>query len=151
MNAQTKNNRGFTIIEVVLVLAIAALIMLMVFVAWPALQRNQRDTQRRNDVSRVMSQLEQYKTNNNGNYPTSSSGGLGTFVTDYLKNEFKDPKTGNAYPSINTIPANADAGTYTYARGYKCNGELFTSAPGNGNVAVRMKLETSGVFCQDNQ
>jgi prepilin-type N-terminal cleavage/methylation domain-containing protein len=45
MNApQLENKKGFTIIEVVLVLAIAALIFLMVFSALPALQRNQRDT-----------------------------------------------------------------------------------------------------------
>ena len=44
---------GFTIIEVVLVLAIAGLIFLMVFIAFPALQRSQRDTQRRNDLSKV--------------------------------------------------------------------------------------------------
>ena len=35
---------GFTIIEVVLVLAIAGLIFLMVFIALPVLQRSQRDT-----------------------------------------------------------------------------------------------------------
>jgi prepilin-type N-terminal cleavage/methylation domain-containing protein len=35
---------GFTIIEVVLVLAIAGLIFLIVFLALPALQRSQRDT-----------------------------------------------------------------------------------------------------------
>ena len=43
---------GFTIIEVVLVLAIAGLIFLMVFLALPALQRSQRDTQRKNDMAR---------------------------------------------------------------------------------------------------
>ena len=56
--------RGFTIIEVVLVLAIAGLIFLMVFVALPALQRSQRDTQRRNDMSRVDTSLVQFQTNN---------------------------------------------------------------------------------------
>ncbi|MDQ3065292.1 MAG: prepilin-type N-terminal cleavage/methylation domain-containing protein, partial [bacterium] len=34
------NNKGFTIIEVLIVLAIAGLIMLIVFLAVPALQRN---------------------------------------------------------------------------------------------------------------
>ena len=63
-----KNNikqerKGFTIIEVVLVLAIAGLIFLMVFVALPALQRSQRDTARRNDMSRVDTSLVQYQTN----------------------------------------------------------------------------------------
>ena len=60
-NINTK--KGFTIIEVVLVLAIAGLIFLMVFVALPALQRSQRDTQRRNDMSRVDTSLVQYQTN----------------------------------------------------------------------------------------
>lgn len=45
--------KGFTIIEVVLVLAIAGLIFLMVFLALPALQRSQRDTQRKQDVAMV--------------------------------------------------------------------------------------------------
>ena len=59
----TKVRQGFTIIEVVLVLAIAGLIFLMVFVALPALQRSQRDTARRNDMSRVATSLTQYITN----------------------------------------------------------------------------------------
>lgn len=59
----TKSKQGFTIIEVVLVLAIAGLIFLMVFVALPALQRSQRDTQRRNDIARVSTSLTNYQTN----------------------------------------------------------------------------------------
>lgn len=64
---------GFTIIEVVLVLAIAGLIFLMVFIALPALQRSQRDTQRRDDLARVTDAITQYQTNNNGKLPTPSS------------------------------------------------------------------------------
>ncbi len=64
MAQNTNNKKGFTIIEVVLVLAIAGLIFLMVFVALPALQRSQRDTQRRQDLSRVVTALVQYQTNN---------------------------------------------------------------------------------------
>ena len=73
----TKNKRwnsssqkpAFTIIEVVLVLAIAGLIFLMVFIALPALQRNQRDTQRKNDMSRLKTAIDSYKSNNRGNLP----------------------------------------------------------------------------------
>ena len=54
-----KLNKGFTIIEVVLVLAIAGLIFLAVFLALPALQRNQRDTQRKNDMSRLIINIVQ--------------------------------------------------------------------------------------------
>lgn len=72
---------GFTIIEVVLVLAIAGLIFLMVFVALPALQRSQRDTQRRQDMARVVTALINYQANNGKlpmvgtDYPTASCSG----------------------------------------------------------------------------
>lgn len=62
---------GFTIIEVVLVLAIAGLIFLMVFIALPALQRSQRDTQRRNDIANLASSITRYQTNNNGKLPSN--------------------------------------------------------------------------------
>ena len=68
-----QNKKGFTIIEVVLVLAIAGLIFLMVFVALPALQRGQRDSQRRSDVSRFMSQINSFQTNNNGRVPAANT------------------------------------------------------------------------------
>ena len=53
-----ENKTGFTIIEVVLVLAIAGLIFIMVFVALPALQRSQRDTGRREDVMNLISEVK---------------------------------------------------------------------------------------------
>ena len=72
MNNQ-KTKKGFTIIEVVLVLAIAGLIFLMVFIALPALQRSQRDTQRRNDYAMLSTAITNYMTNNRGKLPTNAS------------------------------------------------------------------------------
>lgn len=110
-----KTKRGFTIIEVVLVLAIAGLIFLMVFVALPALQRSQRDTRRREDMARVNNALVQYQTNNStraknlpaygawqpkdGDYDFTecTSNHVCRFVRDYLnsaedtQNTFLDP------------------------------------------------------------
>ena len=54
------NARGFTIIEVALVLAIAGLIFLVVFLALPAAQKSQRDSARKQAVARVVSAIEQY-------------------------------------------------------------------------------------------
>ena len=65
-----KLNYGFTIIEVVLVLAIAGLIFLMVFLGLPALQRNQRNTARKQDYSKIASAIQTYKANNKGEFPT---------------------------------------------------------------------------------
>jgi len=64
---------GFTIIEVLIVLAIAALILLIVFLAVPALQRSSRNTQRKNDVAAIGGAVANYISNNNGTLPNSLS------------------------------------------------------------------------------
>jgi len=71
MNVAT-NKKGFTIIEVVLVLAIAALIFLMIFVAFPALQRGQKNTARKNDLSTIAAAVNTYRSNNSGSLPTDT-------------------------------------------------------------------------------
>ncbi len=91
--------KGFTIIEVVLVLAIAGLIFLVVFLALPALQRSQRDTQRKQDLAKFMSQVTGYQSNNQGVLP-STTALWNTFVTNYLtvnSSAFADPSTGVTY------------------------------------------------------
>jgi prepilin-type N-terminal cleavage/methylation domain-containing protein len=60
------SNKGFTIIEVLIVLAIAGLIMLIVFLAVPALQRNSRNTQRNSDASKVAAATLECINNHNG-------------------------------------------------------------------------------------
>ena len=98
------NNKGFTIIEVVLVLAIAGLIFLMVFIALPTLQRNQRDTQRKNDMARLKTAIDSYKSNNRGRMPTtgqlSGYSYAASFAKSYLKTDteaFNDPSGGAYY------------------------------------------------------
>lgn len=88
----TNSKKGFTIIEVVLVLAIAGLIFLMVFIAYPALRRSQSDTQRRNDFSRLISQLSQYKANNRS-VPTDFNS-IKKFRNTYLDGDFTGTTAG---------------------------------------------------------
>jgi prepilin-type N-terminal cleavage/methylation domain-containing protein len=151
MSKQELKQKGFTIIEVVLVLAIAALIFLMVFIALPALQRNQRDTQRRNDVGRFVSQVSNYSTNNKGKIPVEA--GLPAFVTNYLKGgtggEFNDPKTGDPYVVAWSLGAPTEDGRMYYYAGATCDGETIVSSTGSRMGAVAVKLEGSGVFCQE--
>jgi prepilin-type N-terminal cleavage/methylation domain-containing protein len=71
MLKNTKRNEGFTIIEVMIVLAIAGLIMLIVFLAVPALQRNSRNTQYKNDAASLLAGATEWSNNNNGTIPAS--------------------------------------------------------------------------------
>ncbi len=94
-----KHNRqeGFTIIEVLIVLAIAGLIMVVVFLAVPNLQRSQRNNARNSDASNQLQEGSSYVANANGQMPPAcgpytydpSSGSWGTvaatcsWLTDY--------------------------------------------------------------------
>jgi prepilin-type N-terminal cleavage/methylation domain-containing protein len=71
-----KNNEGFTIIEVLIVLAIAGLIMLIVFLAVPALQRNQRNNARNSEAARISASITECLANRNGS--TAVAGGCGS-------------------------------------------------------------------------
>lgn len=66
MRRLQKDQKGFTIIEVLIVLAIAGLIMLIVFIAVPQLQRNQRNSARSNDANLITSAISECMTNRNG-------------------------------------------------------------------------------------
>lgn len=69
-----KKSAGFTIIEVLIVLAIAGLILLIVFLAVPALQRNSRNTTAKNDAQNVLGGVSEFQGANNGKIPTGASG-----------------------------------------------------------------------------
>lgn len=100
MNSLRNNEKGFTIIEVVLVLAIAGLIFLMIFIAWPALQKNQRDTAKKNDVAVVATALGTWKSNKRGALPDNQTE-FTTFINDYVPtlSQYK-PSTDVQYDPI---------------------------------------------------
>lgn len=68
-----KSEKGFTIIEVLIVLAIAGLILVIVFLAVPALQRSQRNNGRQAEASRLASAITNFTANNSGTAPASAS------------------------------------------------------------------------------
>jgi prepilin-type N-terminal cleavage/methylation domain-containing protein len=161
MRATKEKTQGFTIIEVVLVLAIAGLIFLVVFLALPALQRGQRDTQRKQDLGRFMSQLVAYQGNNQNALPSSYTANS-AFVKNYLTNNqtFNDPSTGSTY-SISTPTASPSAPApsigelfvYISARCQSANdsGVEGISPANNRVVAVVIHQEQGGLSCQTNQ
>src|SRR5581483_9153117 len=73
-----KNQDGFTIIEVLFVLFIAGLIMVVVFLAIPNLQKSQRNNSRKTDANNILSALGDYTSNNGGNLPAANCANAGT-------------------------------------------------------------------------
>ena len=133
--AKTDTKKGFTIIEVTLVLAIGGLIMMMVFLALPALQRAQRDTQRTDDISRLITQLNQYQSNNRGKLP-------GTTQAYVTMNE--DYRLSNA-PTADASETENNAWYKFYTEYLNSNGDVFEDpSGGNYNLVINLCSQNGG-------
>lgn len=158
----TRNKRGFTIIEVVLVLAIAGLIFLMVFVALPALQRSQRNTQRKRDVDRFAAAVLEYKKHNNGKIPMTVDGGHAAylrdtgFVTRYIDSSCKfERKVSNNeyyYKDCGSQFTSPNGNTYVFKSLYSNS-----SLVGKGETIAMLEypddfvMFMAGAKCDDNE
>jgi prepilin-type N-terminal cleavage/methylation domain-containing protein len=63
-----KNSKGFTIVELLIVIVVIAILAALVLNSFRGVQERARDTKRRTDVNAQASQLEVYYTDNGG-YP----------------------------------------------------------------------------------
>lgn len=66
--------KGFTIIEIIIVMAIGALILLMSFAVINTGQRSKRDTQRKADLAKINQDIASVANNSHGILPTTLSG-----------------------------------------------------------------------------
>lgn len=117
-----RSSKGFTLIEVVLVLAIGGLIFLLAFLAFQQVSVNRRDTQRRNDAGRILAEL--------GNF-IANGGNITGFATPggdiYISNPSGSEDACNA--------SSSDAFIANFTAVYMCKDEVFKS-PTGGNYLV---------------
>ncbi len=146
MHAKLKNRQGFTIIETMIVLAIAGLIMLIVFLAVPALQRASRNTSRKNDAGNISSAISTWISNNNGTLPGAESGTFSqaTCNTD-MSNIVSSIKLGYYASSNVTCATNAAIINSCSNAGNSCGVGASTQV-GTENVIL-----DEGVVCADPQ
>lgn len=154
-----KTQKGFTIIEVALVLAIGALIFLVVFLAVPALQRNSRNDSRRRDVSNVVEAIADYSANNAGVALTAEvsydgSPDRSTKFGNYLDQLSNNTSTVEVISTTDTMPdANVDNADVIYIIPAKqcTDNETLEDGPKRSYAVVGV-VENSGGYshiCQD--
>jgi prepilin-type N-terminal cleavage/methylation domain-containing protein len=151
-----KPKNGFTIIEVLIVLAIAGLILVVVLIAIPQLQRNARNLQRKSHAELFFGELLNYLPSNNGKFPgaqhpkdvdiNSEIGSADDFSARFVDNnpDFVEPLGGGEY-QINWGPSIGGLGHIDWMFGAWCNGDVFDSnLDWNGDrskIAVIIGLE----------
>jgi len=109
MKRTSGQQRGFTIIEVLVVVAVAGIIVLIIFGAVPAMNRNQRNYERKRAVEYAASQMDEYYSGHNLRYPMS-----GTTVATDKRSSFVST-LGNSGPTIKyNIRYSDPYGTHEY-------------------------------------
>ncbi len=139
-----KDQKGFTIIEVLIVLAIAGLILLIVFLAVPALQRNSRNTTIKNDASAFAGGFSEFSSNNDGKQASSvTQSGADVTITGAAGSNEAQAKV-NASTSVTSQQATAVPTTYTPATLWWRTGVTCTGATSARAIVVYYFVETTG-------
>ena len=131
----------------------------------------QRDTQRRDDMARMISQLNQYQANNRGQVPHTAFNGepvgaYNMFIDEYLKvagDIFADPLTGDDYEVVKFVECSSDecedvsadenvetGKIYVYSNAKCMEDNSLGYIKGERKVAITMALEAGGVACYNN-
>ena len=129
-----KDRGGFTIIEVLIVLAIAALILVIVFLAVPSLQRSARNTQRRTDVSALITAVSNYISDNNGQVPDTIKVAAPTATVSCT-----------AAASPNSTGCTKDGNSETATLGYYTASPLLLQTSGSIVIPTAANFATTGL------
>lgn len=149
-----KKTEGFTIIEVLIVLAIAGLILLIVFMAVPALQRNSRNTQRKNEVASALGAVSEFVSNNNGKLPVTSGNfntvfsGSNVDFRAYDATNVSYNYSGTARGAALTISNLEGLVIYNFAKCTPGAQTMEVSGTSSRSVAALYMVETSGAPAQ---
>lgn len=147
------NPKGFTIIEVIIVLVVGAVIMLAVFIVVPQLQRASREGQQRQIAQRALVAARQLSSSGEctlQNYANAKSD-LPQYWklnsnTDYCQRgiesvlgQTKNPATGAIYVYWTSTGSGTPGNLIYIFDNAKCNGN--TPAVSSGSIAVRYAVE----------
>lgn len=141
---------GFTLIELMVVIAIIGLLMAAGLVSYTSAQKNARDAKRQADINAVGQAMEMYASTNNSTYPVYANYAALALGTAYL-------------PGGNPVdPKNSGVNVYTLvsaATGFCTCGGLENLGKGNSTASATAATCTfavpgpavQGYYCVQNQ
>ena len=146
---KVKNQRGFTIVELLIVIVVIGILAALVITTFTGIQKKARDTERETDIKAIHGQVEAYYAQN-GYYPALAELNTGSWRTTNMKGldaeALKDPKG-----SAQTLVASPSATAYSYAVFQTDGTTACTTAAADCAVyTLTATLEGGGTFAKSN-
>ncbi len=148
LRVRLKSFRGFTLLELLVVISIIGILVAMGAVSYTTAQIKARDARRRSDMQNWAAALEQYYSANSSSYPTDTACSMGATASTYLPGGVTptDPKGGTFVYS----PVCAAAGT-----GFCLCAQLESATGGNstanGNATCNTLTGSGTYYCVKSQ
>src|SRR5437868_1430994 len=146
MISKLKNNRGFTIVELLIVIVVIGILAALVIVTYNGIQQKARDTERKTDIKALQGHFEAYWANN-AKYPTLAQ------ANDAAANGFRATNFKGLDPAAFADPKNAASQQLCAAAAANCYGYATTPSgcdnAANGdctNYTLTANLESGGTF-----
>lgn len=155
-NAWARKQKGFTIVELLIVVVVIGILAALTLVAYSNIQKNARDADRKQDIASIKKMLLLYQVDNGGMQSTSTYGGAGPGGWDSSDRAAWLGFLGTKYGKVPTDPKNippvspADAGSGTgLVYFYYCYPAGSGPAPATPNVVLGYRSEKLDAVVRD--
>jgi type II secretion system protein G len=148
MTSLKGKQRGFTIVELLIVIVVIGILAGLVVTTFTGIQQKARNTERQTDIKAIHGQVEAYYAQN-GSYPHRDEVNDATWRTTNMKgldaDALKDPKG-----SASTLVAAPAANSYSYAVTASGGGACTTAANDCAVYTLTATYEGGGTFAKTN-
>lgn len=141
-----KNQKGFTIVELLIVIVVIGILATLVIVTFSGIQQKARNTKRQTDINAISSHVEAFYASN-GYYPTlahmndNPAGWRAANVKGLDPAALKDPKG-----SASTLVGTAAANSYAYAPTTDANADCSSDETTCTKYTLTATLEGGGTY-----
>ncbi len=143
-----RKEKGFTIVELLIVIVVIGILAALVITTFSGIQRKARDSERQTDINAIHGQVEAFYAQN-GRYPTNANLDDDAWVSGNLKgldpSALQDPKGAD-----NNLGGAAAANVYAYVESPSgCDNDPATATADCTGYALTATLEGGGTYAKN--